>query len=69
MESLYRGNEEINDGMDISFCRLDRENNMLHFTGANHTAYLIRLNANMDEHLYDELISIVTGKQIGRAHV
>ncbi len=56
VESLYRGSETLNDGMDISFCHLDHENNMLHFTGANHTAYILRPNAFVDELIYDQSI-------------
>ena len=46
--SLNRGTETINDGMDISFCYLTHEDNVLHFTGANHTALIIRENAQLD---------------------
>jgi len=56
VESLYRGSETLNDGMDISFCDLDHENNQLHFTGANHTAYIIRNNVFMDENLLNGII-------------
>ncbi len=42
ISSLQRGGESINDGMDISFCYIDHEKNRLHFTGANHNAYLLR---------------------------
>jgi serine phosphatase RsbU (regulator of sigma subunit)/Tfp pilus assembly protein PilF len=56
VESLYRGSETLNDGMDISFCYLDHENNMLHFTGANHTAYVLRPNSFVDETIYNESI-------------
>ncbi len=56
VESLYRGSETLNDGMDISFCHLDNENNMLHFTGANHTAYILRTNAFVDELIYEDSI-------------
>lgn len=56
IESLDRGSESLNDGMDISFCNLDHENNMLHFTGANHTAYIIRNNVHMDENILDNSI-------------
>lgn len=56
VESLYRGSETLNDGMDISFCHLDHENNMLHFTGANHTAYIIRNNTLMDENILNDVI-------------
>lgn len=53
VESLYRGSETLNDGMDISFCHFDHENNMLYFTGANHTAYILRQNSFLDENVYD----------------
>jgi serine phosphatase RsbU (regulator of sigma subunit) len=44
--SLEAGSSEINDGMDLSFCRLDNRNKMLQFAGANHSAYLIRKKEN-----------------------
>lgn len=53
VESLYRGSETLNDGMDISFCHFDHENNMLYFTGANHSAYILRQNSFMDENVFD----------------
>lgn len=56
VESLYRGSETLNDGMDISFCYLDHENNMLHFTGANHTAYVLRSNVFEDVQLFNDVI-------------
>lgn len=42
IESLQRGSEHINDGMDISFCIVDHENKRLNFAGANHNAYIVR---------------------------
>lgn len=56
LESLGHGSEEINDGMDLSFCHLDHENNLLHFTGANHTAYIIRENKIVDENIFNEYV-------------
>ncbi len=49
VESLFRGGETLNDGMDISFCHLDHETNTLHFAGANHNAYILRSNAIVDD--------------------
>jgi serine phosphatase RsbU (regulator of sigma subunit) len=54
LDSLNSGDEMINDGMDISFCHLDHENSMLHFTGANHAAYIIRNNVFIDENIFDQ---------------
>lgn len=56
IKSLGHGSETINDGMDVSFCHLDHENNLLHFTGANHTAYIIRNNNLIDDNIFGELI-------------
>lgn len=56
VESLYRGSETLNDGMDISFCHLDHENNMLHFTGANHTAYILRSNTFVEDNIVSDHI-------------
>ncbi len=56
LESLGHGSEEINDGMDLSFCHLDHENNLLHFTGANHSAYIIRENTIVDENIFNEYV-------------
>lgn len=56
IESLDRGSESLNDGMDISFCHLDHQNNVLHFTGANHTAYVIRENSKVDDSIFSDSI-------------
>lgn len=58
LESLDHGSTTINDGMDVSFCELDHENNLLRFTGANHSAYIIRHNSLMDEAILDEQIHL-----------
>lgn len=58
VESLYRGSDTLNDGMDISFCRLDHENNMLHFTGANHTAYVLRQNSFIEDVVFDSSVHL-----------
>lgn len=50
IESLHRGGEEINDGMDLSFCYFDHQTSMLHFTGANHNGFILRKRTdNSDE--------------------
>jgi serine phosphatase RsbU (regulator of sigma subunit)/Tfp pilus assembly protein PilF len=41
-DSLQRGGESINDGMDLSFCVVDHQEQVLHFTGANHSAFVLR---------------------------
>jgi len=42
LKSLHRGSNTINDGMDLSFCIFDPATKTLHFTGANHNAWIIR---------------------------
>ncbi len=58
VESLDHGSATVNDGMDVSFCELDHENNMLRFTGANHSAYIIRHNSLLDESILSEQIHL-----------
>lgn len=58
VESLDHGSATVNDGMDVSFCELDHENNLLRFTGANHSAYIIRHNSLLDEAILDENIQL-----------
>jgi serine phosphatase RsbU (regulator of sigma subunit)/Tfp pilus assembly protein PilF len=58
VESLDHGSATVNDGMDVSFCELDHENNMLRFTGANHSAYIIRRNSLVDEAILNENIHL-----------
>jgi serine phosphatase RsbU (regulator of sigma subunit)/tetratricopeptide (TPR) repeat protein len=58
VESLDHGSATVNDGMDVSFCELDHENNMLRFTGANHSAYIIRHNSLVDEAILNENIHL-----------
>ncbi len=49
VDTLSRGNEEVQDGMDISLCAIDYENMKLEFAGAHNSAYLVRDNiAHMD---------------------
>jgi len=36
------GSREMHDGMDVAFCRLDRERNVLEFSGANNPVYIVR---------------------------
>jgi serine phosphatase RsbU (regulator of sigma subunit)/Tfp pilus assembly protein PilF len=56
--SLEAGSAEINDGMDLSFCRLDNRNKMLQFAGANHSAYLIRKKEHVsDSSIFKERLS------------
>jgi serine phosphatase RsbU (regulator of sigma subunit) len=57
--SLQRGGESINDGMDISLCGIDHGEKMIHFSGAHHTAFIIRKNRRglVEE---DDFISIKT---------
>lgn len=38
------GRDETKDGMDISLCVVDREKNMIQYSGANNSLYLIRSN-------------------------
>jgi serine phosphatase RsbU (regulator of sigma subunit)/Tfp pilus assembly protein PilF len=45
--SLEAGISEMNDGMDLSFCRLDNNKKVLQFSGANHSAFIIRKKGNL----------------------
>jgi serine phosphatase RsbU (regulator of sigma subunit) len=58
VESLDHGSTAVNDGMDLSFCELNHENNILRFTGANHSAYILRNNSVMDESILDAQIQL-----------
>jgi len=55
IESLHRGGEEINDGMDLSFCYIDHSTRMLHFTGANHNGFILRNRSEADEAIDEKL--------------
>lgn len=57
-QSLYRGNESINDGMDISFCYLEHNTRTLHFTGANQDAYILRAKSKFDPTALNEDITL-----------
>jgi serine phosphatase RsbU (regulator of sigma subunit) len=46
--SLELGSSEMSDGMDLSFCRLDNSKKVLQFSGANHSAYIIRKKENLN---------------------
>jgi serine phosphatase RsbU (regulator of sigma subunit) len=58
LESLGHGSATVNDGMDVSFCEVDHENNLFRFTGANHSAYILRHNSMMDASILDEHIHV-----------
>ncbi|WP_165779321.1 SpoIIE family protein phosphatase [Brumimicrobium salinarum] len=60
LEQININNTHFNDGMDISFCILNRENNYLYWSGANNPLYIIK-------HQTNELITFKADKQpIGR---
>lgn len=42
LNSLHRGGDAINDGMDIGFCFIEHATMTLHFTGANHNGFVLR---------------------------
>ena len=63
IRSLQRGNESINDGMDISFCYLDHKDNVLHFTGANHTAFVIRKTNEIEDDIWTDSVTIRTSNE------
>ncbi len=50
INTFSRGEEDLmlKDGMDISFCTLDREKMILEFAGAFHVLYLVRENTLME---------------------
>lgn len=58
IDSLQRGSEHINDGMDISFCIVDHENKLLTYAGANHNAYVIRVKEAFAEDMLDSDIAL-----------
>lgn len=62
-ESLQRGGESINDGMDISFCYINHEDNILHFTGANHTAFILRKTLDFGLEEENDFISTRTSNE------
>jgi hypothetical protein len=55
--SLELGSSEMSDGMDLSFCRLDNSKKVLQFSGANHSAFIIRKKSNLkgDETLKERM--------------
>lgn len=44
IEAFKKNNEDVNDGMDISLCCFDMENNKLEFSGAINSLFYIREN-------------------------
>ncbi|HEY4798372.1 MAG TPA: SpoIIE family protein phosphatase, partial [Bacteroidia bacterium] len=48
VQALHQESRSQDDGMDISVCLFDKENNRLVFAGANHTLYFIQ-NGTMNE--------------------
>ena len=58
LESLHRGDQLINDGMDISFCYLDHEARILHFTGAHHNAFILREGTYVNPDILSDHIQV-----------
>ncbi len=52
IETFSKSQVGIKDGMDISICRIDQENNELQFVGANNPLWIIRKTEDLSE---DEL--------------
>ena len=52
INTFSRGEEDLllKDGMDISFCTIDRKKMILEFSGAFHVLYLIRENSLLEFH-------------------
>ncbi len=50
MNTFSRGEDDLllRDGMDISFCTLDKKSKVLEFAGAFHTLYLVRENTLLE---------------------
>lgn len=42
IDTFAKSDKEVKDGMDISLCSLDREKNILTYSGANNGIYLVR---------------------------
>lgn len=49
METFGRSNEQVEDGMDIALCAIDRSQKTVVFAGANNSLWLIRENAHADQ--------------------
>ena len=71
VETLSKGDEEVQDGMDISLCAIDYNKMILQFAGAHNSAYLVRqaldpeevgLNGN-GNYFSDNLVEIKANKQ------
>lgn len=54
VETFEKSEEEVNDGMDIALCMLDRKNKELKYAGANNSLYIVR---------GEELIELKADKQ------
>lgn len=37
-----KGNREMGDGMDVAFCSIDKDTNILNYAGANNPVYIVR---------------------------
>lgn len=48
IDQFKKSGEKVNDGMDISLCRLDTETNQLEWAGAHNPLWVIRQKNNID---------------------
>ena len=44
LETFAKSEDQVNDGMDIALCAIDRKKNVLYFSGANNGLFLFRNN-------------------------
>ena len=51
LETFEKSTAQVNDGMDISFCVLNKQSKMLHWAGANNPLWILRATSNALEEI------------------
>lgn len=62
INTLSKSEEGIKDGMDISICRIDKKNKLIHFAGANNPLWIIRKTAFLTPEQKEERGTIIEGE-------
>ena len=55
IETFGRSDEYVEDGMDISFCAVDRKNAKVRFVGANNPLWIIRKSMYLENSIADKI--------------
>ncbi len=62
INTLSKSEAGIKDGMDISLCRIDKKNKLIHFAGANNPLWIVRKTIHLTKEQLEERATVVDGE-------